>query len=254
MNPVISIITVCYNSEKYIESTIKSVLDQSYPNIEYLIIDGASTDKTPEIIQKYASKISHWISEPDKGLYDAMNKGLQLATGDFVWFINAGDVLARPTIVVEMLQVYTAETDILYGEVMMVDEAGTQVGTRSEITPHQLPNDLNWKSLQRGMVVSHQAFLPRRSIAPMYMDSNLAADIDWVIVCLKRAKKVSHTKLILAHFLLGGTSRQRHQESLKNRYTILQKHYGFVGNLFNHSWIVLRAIWFKIKRRGKVTY
>lgn len=84
--PTFSIITITYNAERWLERTILSVLSQSYPDIEYILIDGASKDKTVEIIKQYESGISSWISEPDKGLYDAMNKGLKLATGDYVWF------------------------------------------------------------------------------------------------------------------------------------------------------------------------
>ena len=88
--PVFSIITITYNASRWLEQTILGVLSQSYPNIEYIVIDGGSTDGTVDIIKQYASGISYWVSEPDKGIYDAMNKGLQKATGDYVWFINAG--------------------------------------------------------------------------------------------------------------------------------------------------------------------
>lgn len=89
--PIISIITVSYNAESTIENTIQSVINQTYPNIEYIIIDGGSTDRTLEIIKKYEHHISCWISEPDKGIYNAMNKGIQIASGDWINFMNAGD-------------------------------------------------------------------------------------------------------------------------------------------------------------------
>ena len=89
--PVFSIITVTYNAERWLERTILSVLSQSYTNVEYLIIDGGSKDRTVEIIRQYASGLAYWVSEPDKGLYDAMNKGLRQATGDYLVFLNAGD-------------------------------------------------------------------------------------------------------------------------------------------------------------------
>ena len=90
-SPKFTIITVTYNAAHWLERTILSILSQSYPNIEYIIIDGASTDGTIGLIKQYAPGISFWISEPDQGIYDAMNKGLQHATGDYVWFLNAGD-------------------------------------------------------------------------------------------------------------------------------------------------------------------
>ena len=86
-----SIVTVVFNGENYLERTIKSIVNQTYKNVEYIIIDGNSKDGTLAIIDKYKENISYWISEPDKGIYDAMNKSLDLITGDFVWFINAGD-------------------------------------------------------------------------------------------------------------------------------------------------------------------
>lgn len=87
----ISVITVCYNCVSVIEQTIKSVLEQTYPNIEYIIIDGGSMDGTVDIIKKYSDTVTYWISEPDNGIYDAMNKGIDMATGDYLNFMNAGD-------------------------------------------------------------------------------------------------------------------------------------------------------------------
>ena len=89
LQPTFSIITITYNAVRLVEQTLLNVLSQSYPNIEYIVIDGGSTDGTADIIRRYESGLAYWVSEPDKGIYDAMNKGLQKATGDYVWFINA---------------------------------------------------------------------------------------------------------------------------------------------------------------------
>ena len=87
----ISVVTVCYNAVDCIEETMLSVLDQTYPNIEYIVIDGGSSDGTADVIRKYADRLAYWVSEPDKGIYDAMNKGIVAATGDYINFMNAGD-------------------------------------------------------------------------------------------------------------------------------------------------------------------
>ncbi len=244
-SPTISIITVVYNSASLLEITMHSVFEQDYSNIEYVIVDGASTDGSLALIKKHKEKIDHWISEPDKGLYDAMNKGIDLATGDFIWFMNAGDTIPTKDTVSKIVASYEEDIDVLYGEVMLVNEQRKKIGTRSECTTQQLPKQLNWKSLRYGMVVCHQGFLPRRTIVPKYMMNNLSADINWVIECLKKSRKANATNMILAHYLTGGISKNRHQQSLKDRYQILKKQYGFFPNFFAHIWIIFRAFWAK---------
>jgi glycosyltransferase involved in cell wall biosynthesis len=227
-----------------------SVVNQTYPNIEYIIVDGASRDGTMKIVQKYAQRFENqsntpftfrWKSEPDKGLYDAMNKGQRLATGDFLLFLNAGDHLFSTDTLAQIAAQATLGTDILYGEVMWVDAGRKHLGTRSQKTTQQLPTVLDWKSMRYGMVVCHQAFLPRRTLAPAYLENNLSADIDWVIVCLKRAKKIQHTHLIVSEFLIGGISKQKHRQSLWDRYAVLKTHFGGWANFWAHIYIVWRA-------------
>ncbi len=252
--PKISIITVVFNAVRFLEGTIQSVLSQSYPNIEYIVIDGASTDGTVEMIKKYQDRISCWVSEADEGLYDAMNKGLKLANGDYVWFLNAGDRVFDAKTVGKLLACAKPETDVLFGEVMLVDEERCYLGTRSELTTQKLPKSLTWKSLRLGMVVCHQGFIVRKAIAPRYRKGNLAADIDWVIECLKRSKNVVNTHLLFAEYLQGGISKMQHQKSLTDRYLVLKNHYGWLPNLFHHFLILCRALWVKISRIGKESY
>lgn len=118
IKPKVSVVTVCYNSVDTIEKTIQSVINQTYDNIEYIIIDGASTDGTQDIINKYRDKIAHCISEPDKGIYDAMNKSLAFLNGDFVVFLNSGDVFyATDTIAsVFSFNTFSREIDVIYGD------------------------------------------------------------------------------------------------------------------------------------------
>lgn len=254
IQPKISVITVVYNGQDLLEGTILSVINQTYSNIEYLIIDGKSKDKTVDIIRQYENYISNWISESDKGLYDAMNKGLKLATGDFVLFMNAGDQFSNEDVLETVFSKYEEQIDVLYGEVMMVDENREPIGTRTEITTRKLPNQLTWQSMKLGMVVCHQAFIPRRKLCPLYMENNLSADINWVIEILKKSRKNMNCGIVIADFLVGGVSKQRHHQSLKDRYSVLQKHFGIIPNFFNHILILIRAIWFKVSRVGKSSY
>lgn len=251
--PLLSIITVVYNGAYYLRGTANSVLAQTYPHIEYIIVDGGSTDHTKLAIQLAEianekllnAKIFRWVSERDKGLYDAMNKGMRMATGDFIWFLNAGDELPSADTVEKMMMLYTSETDVFFGETTLVTFTRHPLGTRSELTTQKLPETLNWDSLRKGMVVCHQAFVARKSICNEFMEGNLAADIDWVIEVLKKSRKTINTKMILANYLTGGVSKQRHRQSLRDRYEVLKKQYGFLPNLWAHCGIVFRSIFSK---------
>jgi glycosyltransferase involved in cell wall biosynthesis len=249
MKPVFSIVTVVFNGETLIERTMQSVLNQSFTQYEYIIIDGLSTDSTFLKIQQQAMKHPlsiRSISEKDTGLYDAMNKGLRMAKGDFILFLNAGDCLFDSEVLAHLASKITPQTDILFGETMLVNEEREHLGTRSELTVQKLPETLRWRSMKRGMVVCHQSFLPALRITPQYIENNLAADIDWVIKCLQRADNVTNTHIIISEYLTGGLSKQRHKQSLKDRYAILKNHFGFFPNLFNHAIILVRAFMSKI--------
>ena len=252
--PTFSLITVCYQAKEALDRTMESIAAQDCSCFEYLVIDGGSNDGTSDILANSTIPNLRWISEPDKGLYDAMNKGLAMARGQFVWFINAGDLLEGKQVLSHLQRQVTPETDILYGEVLMVDPQGRELGTRTEVTTQHTPLSLTWRDMRFGMVVSHQAFLPRRSICSPYISGNLCADIDWVIQCLMRSKLTTHTNRVLARFETGGLSRQRHRESLRDRYIVLQHHFGFWPNLMNHFWIIIRAITQRLSFNRKHRY
>lgn len=239
-NPVFSIITITYNASRWLEQTILNILSQSYANIEYIIIDGESTDGTVDIIERYASGISYWVSEPDKGIYDAMNKGLQKATGDYVWFINAGDSLyTSDTVqqVASLIQKKKVLPDIIYGETLIIDENGNPLGRRRL----KAPNKLSWKSFRMGMLVCHQSFITKRTMAPLYdLTYRYSADFDWCICCMKQANKIYNTRMILSDFLEGGISTTQHKASLKERYDIMCKYYGSVSTSLLHVWFAIR--------------
>jgi glycosyltransferase involved in cell wall biosynthesis len=239
----ITIVTITYNAESFLERTILSVLAaQRQFDIEYIIIDGRSKDKTVEIIKRYETHISHWVSEPDSGLYDAMNKGLEIATGKYIWFLNAGDEIHDTEVLIHLFDRLADNADVYYSDAMFVNDSGSVVGLRSQITPHRLPKNLKWQDMALGMKVCHQAFIVRRTIAPKYDITNLSADIDWEIECLKNSNKTTYLDFILCKYLTGGLSVQRHRQSLIDRFKVLKKHFGLLPTLWNHVRILVRAI------------
>lgn len=248
---IISIITVTYNCVDVIESTIASIIEQNDSRLEYIIVDGQSTDGTLKIVHQYKDRIDHIMSEPDKGIYDAMNKGLQLATGQYVLFINAGDLLFATDTIAQLIAIIESQhPDILYGETMLIDDKGQELGTRSENSSRKLPENLTWKSLNRGMVVSHQSIVVRRTIAPFYdLQYTSSADVDWVIKCLQNANKIVNAQMIISKYLTGGYSKRTLKTSLGERFKIFSRHYGLLPNLTNHLIITLRALWYKINRK-----
>jgi len=246
--PKISIITVCYNAETLIERTIQSVLGQTYANIEHVIVDGNSTDKTMDIVRGVFSKKTvetqciaslQIVSEPDTGIYDAMNKGLALTTGDYVWFINAGDEIYEPTTLENLMPFFEQNADVIYGDTVRVDEGRNVLGLREK----RPPKTFTWKSFRMGMSVCHQSILIRKTIAPTYdLNYKITADIDWIIRVMKQAKNVCNSHQVLSRFLIGGFSKQREKQSWKERFAIMKKHYGLLQTLIFHVFISIRFL------------
>lgn len=123
MNPKVSVITVCYNADEFIENAINSILKQTYKNLEYIIIDGASTDNTISVINKYKSKIAFFLSEPDNGIYEAMNKGIKAATGDILYFLNSDDLLYDEYVIENVVKIFEKNKDLelIYGPIIIRD-------------------------------------------------------------------------------------------------------------------------------------
>ncbi|QQD15321.1 glycosyltransferase family 2 protein [Sphingobacterium sp. UDSM-2020] len=242
-NPTFSIITVVYNNVRDIEHTLKSVVSQTYKHVEYIVIDGLSTDGTLDVIEKYRPQVSVILSEKDNGIYDAMNKGLALATGDYVLFLNSGDELYSKETLANLAEV-SEGADIIYGETFLINEQREIIGERR----HKVPAYFNWKSFRYGMNICHQAIYIKRTIAEPYdLQYKLCADIDWVIKAAKKSSITVNAHQHVARYLVGGMSKQRHRESLKERYDIFQKYYGRIPNLFNHFIIALKMIVYRIK-------
>lgn len=244
-NPKLSVITIVYNNVSDIERTLRSVINQTYQNIEYIIIDGASTDGTLEVINKYRNSLSKLISEPDKGIYDAMNKGLELATGDYVLFMNSGDEMYETDTVAEIFAT-DADADIYYGETEMIDAEGNSLGRRR----HKAPKQLKHGSFKFGMSVSHQAvYIKRTLVQPYDLNYQLSSDIDWILNAIKRAKKIVNVNRYVAKYLVGGMSKKRHRQSLKERFAIMREHYGLLPTLFNHAVIAFNLGWYWLLHR-----
>ena len=244
--PVLSVITVVFNNAKDMERTMLSVLNQTYPNIEYLVIDGKSTDGTVEIIEKYRDRLAVFISEKDAGIYDAMNKGLAKATGDYVIFMNSGDEFYEKDTVKE---VFASEhdADIYYGETEMVNDQLESLGQRR----HKAPENFTWKDFKYGMSISHQAIFLRRNLTQPYdLKYQLSADIDWILRAAKKARKIVNVHQYVAKYLVGGMSKKRHLQSLHERFAIMRNHYGLLPTVFNHVVIAfnLGIYWLKNRR------
>lgn len=238
--PMFSIITICYNAASDIERTLQSVVAQTYRNIEYIVIDGASTDKTLDIISKYSAEVSQMVSEKDGGLYDAMNKGLSLATGEYVCFLNAGDSFFEEKTLEKIVQGLDGSTpDLIYGDTALVDKNGLFLRMR-RLSP---PEKLTWKSFRRGMLVCHQAFIPRRTIAPMYdLSYKYSSDFDWCIKIMKHCTKIHNTHLTLINYLNEGLTTKNHKASLRERYHIMNRHYGYIITFLMHIWFLIRTV------------
>ncbi|MDB5155775.1 MAG: glycosyltransferase [Mucilaginibacter sp.] len=244
--PILSVITVVYNNAADIERTVLSVLNQTYQNIEYIVIDGRSTDGTLQIIEKYKDRIATLISEKDKGIYDAMNKGLAVATGDYVLFMNSADEFYSVDTVTNVFASATG-ADIYYGETEMIGGDGKSLGRRR----HAAPAKFTWKSFKYGMSISHQAIYIKRSFVEPYDPKyQLSADIDWILHAAKKAKLIVNVNQYVAKYKVGGMSKQKHRQSLAERFDIMKRYYGLVPTLFNHTIIAfnLGLYWLKNRR------
>ena len=237
----LSVITVTYNAEATLERTLRSVQSQSQADIEHIIVDGNSQDGTVALIERYANERTNWVSEPDKGLYDEMNKAAAMATGDYLCFLNAGDTFHSDTTVEEMMRSIPQGSvpDIIYGQTAIVDDNGNFLHMRRL----EAPKVVNWKSFKQGMLVCHQAFIVRRGLFEPYdLGYRFSSDFDWAVKLLKRAQVIHYTDMTLIDYLNEGLTTTNHKASLKERYKIMTKHYGQVSTALHHAWFVVRAL------------
>ena len=254
-----TIVTCTYNAEAVLQRTLDSVMKQTYCNIEHLIIDGVSKDKTLTMVKAYQHKndvgeSAHAIlvfSEPDKGLYDAMNKGIDRATGDYLIFLNAGDVFPSED-TLEFVEGCVGEGEelpgVLYGDTDIVNMEGHFLRHR-RLTP---PKRLSWRSFMWGMLVCHQSFYARADIAKgihYNLDYRFSADVDWCIRIMREAARrhlpLRNVNAVITNYLDGGMSVQNHKASLKERFQVMRSHYGLLTTLFVHAWFVVRGVFKK---------
>lgn len=237
----LSVITVTYNAQHTLERTLQSVQEQSYPYIEHVIADGNSRDNTVELIQQYENEKLNWVSEPDKGLYDAMNKAFTRSSGDYLCFLNAGDTFFASDSVEKMMRTIDdgESPDILYGETAIVNGKGFFLHMRRL----RAPEKLSWKSFKQGMLVCHQAFIVKKELFEPYdLSYRYSSDFDWCIRMMKKSKNLHNTHLTLINYLHEGMTTANRQASLKERYRIMVKHYGQLSTLLHHIWFVIRAV------------
>ena len=234
-----------------IRQTIESVLNQSYHDLEYVVIDGASTDGTLEIIKHHKDKIHQLISEPDNGIYDAMNKGLRTAKGEFVLFMNSGDEFYDNNVLERIFENPKSKTaDIIYGETMLINESRNEIGIRSELSTRKLPSQLKSTSFLKGMLVCHQSFIARRSLVKPYnVNYKCSADIDWCIDAMINAKKMINAHLIIAKYLVGGHSIKNQKRCWKERFIIQKKYYGLFLTTFSLIRTILISVLWKLQGR-----
>lgn len=256
----ISVITITYNAEKVLPRTLAGVLGQTYRNIEHIIVDGASTDGTVARANAYkaendAAGTGHSVtivSEPDHGLYDAMNKGLRMATGDYVVFMNAGDshhsADTVATVAGRAAQECTADGQlpaVVYGGTDITDGEGRYLRPR-RLSP---PERLTWRSFMHGMLVCHQAFYARTDIARVTeydLKYRYSADVDWCIRIMKEAAArrlpLTDAHATVADYMEEGQTTIHHRDSLKERYRVMAAHYGHATTFAMHCLFAVRAV------------
>lgn len=219
---LVSVITVVYNGGSLLEETINSVLAQTHPNIEYLIIDGKSSDKTLDIIRRYESHLAFWISEPDKGIYDAMNKGIKHARGEWIIFMNAGDRFYSPTSVADAyVRHIDADTSAVYGGVEVRFD-NFQAGLKKIVVPKSTTNI--WK----GMICSHQSLFVRSSILksrPFDLSAGTAADYDLIADLVERHLRLEQVDVVISSVSAGGVSDVRRMRSLQSGWCIARRRF-----------------------------
>lgn len=271
----ITVATVTWNAASVLQRTLDSVAEQDYPCVQHVVVDGCSSDQTLTLLRQYQERESteleerHEIkvlSESDKGLYDAMNKAINMADGDYILFLNAGDKfherdtlskIAKKVIGyrLEVRDLVNSSTRqlvtpsnlpaVIYGDTDIVDDEGRFLRKRHLRPPRQL----TWQSFKDGMLVCHQAFFARTDIARENLYNlryRFSADYDWCIRVMKQGHALGlpmvNADIVVADYLDGGMTVKNHRRSLMERLRIMAAHYGWLTALAKHASFVFRAI------------
>ena len=251
--PKITVVTVCYNALETIEETMLSVLNQTYSNIEYIVIDGGSTDGTVEIIKKYADRLFYWVSESDKGIYDAMNKGIKVATGEYINFMNAGDKFFSNDVLREVFASINATPGVIYGSTFMKYSFGNYI-----VEPDSL------EKIVSRMIFCHQSVFMRSDLAkrhPFRDKYGLAADHGASLEIFNENPNTffQYAGIIAEYDAKNGISSRnalrayRHQSALTHSHdTLYRKFRIIVRTYFPYSLLIpLGRIYFGTKKRFK---
>lgn len=238
--PKVSVVTVVYNNLMGIAKTIQSVCEQTYSNLEYIIVDGGSSDGTVDVINRYNARIDFFVSEPDRGIYDAMNKGISLATGDYVIFMNSGDYFTDQNVVTDVFEKAPAGAELIYGDII------AEYGNLSKLIQARPLNKLKY-----GMVFSHQALFAKQAILnqnKFNLKYRIAADFNFVYQCFVSRYSFAYVAIPIAHISVGGLS--------DNNYKVLDENRSIVSTHENgrkfYSYIVFKLLACNILIRSAV--
>lgn len=241
VKPLFSIITVTYNALTTLPATAASVAEQTCDLYEWIVVDGASTDGTVDMIRNMLSDRMRWISERDNGIYDAMNKGISMAQGEYLIFLNAGDRFASPD-TLQQLADAAMDNDfpgVIYGQTEIVDASGKVLGPRHLRAPENLTLD----SFKDGMTVCHQAFVVLRRITDFYnLKYRFSADYDWCIRCLQHSRRNHYVDDTIIHYLSEGMTTANMGASLRERFNIMCHYFGTVPTVMRHMKFLKRYI------------
>ena len=241
MAPLFSIITVTYNAASTLPATLASVKEQSCKQYEYIVMDGLSKDNTVEMAKAADIPNARIFSSSDKGLYDAMNKAIDEATGDYLIFLNAGDAFHTPDTLQTIADAIVANgrPDIVYGQTQLVNANRQRIGDRHLIAPEEL----TFKSFAQGMLVCHQAFIASRKIVQHYdLQYRFSADYEWCLRCLKQSSKNVYVPHTIIDYLSEGLTTANRKASLKERFNIMCHYYGTIPTIVRHLKFIPRFL------------